>query len=110
MRRDYTGSVSRAPSAYVYLGPRRQDWLLRSAASAGSAVLAGVLLGSLLGRGERRQHASRKTDAARRMHEGAAILALSVLTDSALEHYRASFDNRAMYIAPSVSGLTLANS
>lgn len=46
--------------------------------------------------------------AARRLNWAAAVLASSVLADSALEHYRGSFDNRAMFAAPVVSLLTLA--
>jgi hypothetical protein len=44
--------------------------------------------------------------AARQLNLGAALLALAVLADSAVEHYRGSFRNRAMY-APLVSA-TLA--
>ncbi|SFU23934.1 hypothetical protein [Paraburkholderia aspalathi] len=40
--------------------------------------------------------------AARSFNHGSALLALSVLADSAMEHYRGSFDNPAMY-APLVS-------
>jgi hypothetical protein len=103
MRREYT---ARAPSELVRGEPRRQGWLLRSAAAAGGTLLAGALLGSWLD-GRRVQ---RRTRAIARMREGAALLSLSVMADSALEHYRANFDNRAMYIAPAVSGATLANS
>jgi hypothetical protein len=49
-----------------------------------------------------------RVTAARRLNRGAAMLALSVLADSALEHYRGSFQNRAMYAPLIVSGLTLA--
>lgn len=44
--------------------------------------------------------------AARQLNLGAALLALAVLADSAVEHYRGSFHNRAMY-APLLSA-TLA--
>jgi hypothetical protein len=44
--------------------------------------------------------------AARQLNLGAALLAVAVLADSALEHYRGSYRNRAMY-APLVSA-TLA--
>ncbi|MBV8261220.1 MAG: hypothetical protein JO239_09760, partial [Paraburkholderia sp.] len=36
--------------------------------------------------------------AARTFNHGAALLALSSLTDSAMEHYRGSFENRVMYL------------
>ncbi len=48
--------------------------------------------------------------AARQLNQGAAILALSVLADSAIEHYRGSFDNRAMYAPLVASALALAAS
>jgi hypothetical protein len=48
--------------------------------------------------------------AARQLNQGAAILALSVLADSALEHYRGSFQNRAMYAPLVASALCLATS
>jgi hypothetical protein len=44
--------------------------------------------------------------AARQIHLGAALLALAVLADSAIEHYRGSFHNKAM-VAPLASA-TLA--
>jgi hypothetical protein len=35
--------------------------------------------------------------AARRLNRSSGMLALSVLADSAVEHYRGSFENKAMY-------------
>jgi hypothetical protein len=55
--------------------------------------------------------ASNRTIAVRSAHrlgEASGILALSVLLDSALEHYRGSFKNPAMYTPLVVSALTLA--
>jgi hypothetical protein len=46
--------------------------------------------------------------AARRLNRGSALLAASVLMDSAVEHYRGSFATRAMYTPLLVSALTLA--
>jgi hypothetical protein len=46
--------------------------------------------------------------AARGLNRGSALLALSVLLDSATEHYRGSFANRAMYTPLVVSALSLA--
>jgi hypothetical protein len=46
--------------------------------------------------------------AARRLNRGSALLAASVLMDSAVEHYRGSFTNRAMYTPLLMSALTLA--
>ncbi len=45
--------------------------------------------------------------AARRLNRGSALLAASVLMDSAVEHYRGSFSNRAMYTPLVISALTL---
>ncbi len=42
-------------------------------------------------------HSGMSTQVARRLGLSAALLAGSVLTDSAIEHYRGSFENRAMY-------------
>ncbi len=46
--------------------------------------------------------------AARRLNRAAGMLAFSVLADSAIEHYRGSFANRAMYAPLVVSALALA--
>ena len=48
--------------------------------------------------------------AARRLNRAAGTLALSVLGDSAIEHYRGSFKNKAMFTPLVVSALTLATS
>lgn len=48
--------------------------------------------------------------AAQRLNDAAGILATSVLLDSAVEHYRGSFENKAMYTPLIVSALTLAAS
>lgn len=46
-------------------------------------------------------------DTARTFNRSSALLALSVLADSAMEHYRGSFDNPAMYTPLIVSVLSL---
>ena len=46
-------------------------------------------------------------EASRLLNTAAATLAAGVLTDSAVEHYRAGFHNRAMFIAPAVSAAAL---
>ncbi|HXT80348.1 MAG TPA: hypothetical protein VN702_12340 [Acetobacteraceae bacterium] len=46
--------------------------------------------------------------AARRLNRAAGTLAVSVLMDSAVQHYRGSFENRAMFTPLAVSALTLA--
>lgn len=46
-------------------------------------------------------------DAARTLNRGAGLLATSVALDSALEHYRGDFQNRAMYTPLIISTLSL---
>lgn len=48
--------------------------------------------------------------AGRRLNGSAALLAFSVLADSAVEHYRGSFQNRAMYTPLVTAALTLGAS
>ena len=48
--------------------------------------------------------------AARQLNLGAALLALAVLADSAVEHYRGSFHNRAMYLPLASAALALGGS
>jgi hypothetical protein len=50
----------------------------------------------------------RRADHQRGFRQAAALLSATVLSDSAAEHYRAGFHNRAMFIAPLVAGATLA--
>ena len=71
-------------------------------------VFAGAVGGWLLLRRTGRKNEAKDVAAARALGAGAAVLAFSVATDSALEHYRGSFENRAMFIAPTVSAITLA--
>jgi hypothetical protein len=46
--------------------------------------------------------------AARRLNRAAGVLATSVLADSAVEHYRGSFENRAMFAPLVTAALSLA--
>jgi hypothetical protein len=48
--------------------------------------------------------------AARYLGGAAAILSFSVLSDSALQHYRGAYHNPAMYLPPIIAGASLANS
>jgi hypothetical protein len=114
-----SGTVWRAPSAYVQGRARRGGWLLRSATAAAAALLVGGLAAQGLARWQRGR-ALRRVEAeparqpgaeaaAHHLRQGAAVLSFSVLADSALEHYRGDFQNRAMFIAPTVAGLALAS-
>ncbi len=46
--------------------------------------------------------------AARRLNRAAGVLAASVLADSAVEHYRGAFQNRAMFTPLVTASLSLA--
>lgn len=95
--------------------PRRPDpgWRV------GAAVLAaGLAALGAIGAGRRSRRPAAVTQpgergcatAARQLNGAAAILAFSVLTDSAVEHYRGAYDNPAMYFAPAAAAASLANS
>jgi hypothetical protein len=56
------------------------------------------------------RHPGAIDDAARQLNLGAALLALAVLADSAVEHYRGSFRNRAMYVPLVSASLALGGS
>jgi hypothetical protein len=51
-----------------------------------------------------------RNTAGRKLNLSSGLLALSVLADSGLEHYRGSFQNRLMYLPLGVSAVTLAAS
>ena len=57
----------------------------------------------------RRRRALTRTTS-QQLNDGAAMLALSVLADSAVEHYRGSFQNKAMYAPLAVAALTIGGS
>ena len=66
-------------------------------------------------RRERALQASRaepemRNSVGRKLNLSSALLALSVLADSGLEHYRGSFQNRLMYLPLGVSAVTFAAS
>jgi hypothetical protein len=76
--------------------------------TVGIAVACG--LAALIGtskRADRCAPAQTHVDTARTFNHSSALLALSVLADSAMEHYRGSFDNPAMYTPIVVSTLSL---
>jgi len=57
-----------------------------------------------------RQRRGSRRAVARRLNESSALLALSVLTDSSIEHYRGMFFNRGMVLPIVASALTLGTS
>ncbi|AFZ69305.1 hypothetical protein [Deinococcus peraridilitoris] len=81
---------------------RKRGVLLRALTFGATGGLAGLLImRSLNQEGPGANRVSRHFSAA------ATTLAFSILADSTMEHYRGGFRNRVMYVAPTVSALTL---
>ncbi len=119
------GGVSIAPSRRRAAGTipaqplqRRSSMQRRVGAgvlAAGLAALGAILIYRLTERARKTVPETTEAEpefigAARRLNGAAAILSFSVLTDSAIEHYRGAFHNPAMYTAPAVAAASLANS
>ncbi len=88
---------------------RRIGWVVAAVGLVGVAAVGAFRLV------ERRDEPQLERDreevaAARELGGAAAILALSVLADSGLEHYRGAYNNPAMYVAPSAAAVSLVNS
>ncbi|MDR5784613.1 hypothetical protein QCE63_35030 [Caballeronia sp. LZ065] len=80
----------------------------RTVITIGLGLACGVAaLSRATGRIENEQEKQTHIDTARTFNRSSALLALSVLADSAMEHYRGSFDNPAMYTPLVVSTLSL---
>jgi hypothetical protein len=86
---------------------------------AAAGLLGGLVLGAALRSRSPAQRAAceaikdetpANVKAARRLNRAAGTLALSVLADSSVEHYRGSFENKAMFAPLVVSVLTLGTS
>lgn len=75
------------------------------------AAMAAISLAAVLARKQKQQRSAQSPAtvlAARRLNRAAGTLAFSVLFDSAIEHYRGSFHNKAMYTPLVISSLALA--
>lgn len=81
---------------------------------AGLAALGATAVYRLLEKSRRtvpeKQQEPEHVAAARYLNGAAAVLSFSVLTDSAMEHYRGAYHNPAMYLAPTVAASAFANS
>ena len=80
---------------------------------AGLAALAAIAAYRLLERPRETAPENQEpehVEAARYLNGAASILSFSVLTDSAMEHYRGAYHNPAMYLPPIMAGASLANS
>jgi hypothetical protein len=126
------GELTEAPARHAYWTvpqqplPRRPEFGRRAGVAvlaAGLLTLAAVGAYRIFERAERPAAAAKPpasdtqaaeehdyVPAARRLSAGAAVLALSVLTDSSIEHYRGAFHNPAMGFAPVASAVSLSHS
>jgi hypothetical protein len=83
--------------------PSARPLLAVGLAGLAAGAAAALLLERALKRPKDGEAATRQGLAA-----GAAILALAVALDSGLEHYRGGFENKAMFVAPTLAAATLA--
>jgi hypothetical protein len=89
---------------------RRIGWVVAAVGLAGAAAVGAFRL--LEGRRDdsEPEREREQVEAARQLGGAAAVLAFSVLADSGLQHYRGAFHNPAMYVAPTISAVSLINS
>ena len=69
---------------------------------------AGLIGASAIGLAFGHRNGARPSHAARFAASGAALLAASVLADSAMEHFRGNYKKPAMFVAPTAAAATLA--
>ncbi len=98
--------------------PAERDLLALAGLAVSGLALASIMSARMPQPRPRRAIAARRdrdkrlqtVSVARKLNTAAGTLAVSVLADSAVEHYRGSFKNKAMYTPLAVSALTLATS
>ena len=71
---------------------------------------AGLIGASAIGLALGHRNRARPSHASRLAASGAALLAASVLADSAMEHFRGNYKKPAMFVAPTAAAATLATS
>ena len=89
---------------------RRIGWVVAAVGLTAVAAVGALPADRDAARSRRPSANARQVEAARELGGAAAILAFSVLADSALEHYRGAYHNPAMYVAPSAAAVSLVNS
>jgi hypothetical protein len=72
-----------------------------------ACALAGIATAASLLRSRQRPERFAHIETSRAFNRSSALLAGSVLTDSAMEHYRGSFSNPAMYVPPVMATFSL---
>jgi hypothetical protein len=100
------------PAQGVVYRERTGPPLSNKALVATGAALLGIGLAGALLRRRRAPLPPHRPDGfkncARGLERGAAILAASVIADSAMEHFHGNYDNRGMFLAPLVATATMA--
>jgi len=100
------------PAQGVIYRERTGPPLSNKALVAAGAALLGIGLAGALLRRKRAPLPPHRPDAfkrcARDLGRGAALLAASVVADSAMEHFRGNYDNRGMVLAPLIATATMA--
>lgn len=100
------------PAQSVIYRKRTGPPLSNKALLAAGASLLGIGLAGALLRRRRAPLPPHEPDpfkrCARGLDGGAAMLAASVIADSAMEHFRGNYDNRGMVLAPLVATATMA--
>lgn len=95
-----------------FVGPARPAPRQRQTRLTGKVLLAliggGLVIAGLVGIALGHRSTERVSRATRLAARGAALLAASVLVDSAMEHYRGSYRKRPMIAAPFTAATTLA--
>jgi hypothetical protein len=84
----------------------------RALVAAGLGLLGAGLLGLVARRGRRPSPPAHRADpfenCTRDLNRSAAMLAASVVADSAMEHFRGNYADRAMYLAPLAATASMA--
>ena len=100
------------PAQGVIYRERTGPPLSNKALVAAGAALLGIGLAGALLRRKRAPLPPHRPDAFKRcsrdLGRGAALLAASVVADSAMEHFRGNYDNRGMVLAPLIATATMA--
>lgn len=98
------------PKGGLYAGRTGPPISNKALVAAGAALLGVGLAGALMRR-RRAPLPPHRPDAfrlcARDLNRAAAMLAASVVADSAMEHFRGNYNNRAMYAAPALAAATM---
>jgi hypothetical protein len=98
-------------SELLYADQRRPPVSNRALLAAGLGLLGVGLLGLMARRGHRSpppERADPFENCTRDLNRSAAMLAASVVADSAMEHFRGNYNDRAMYVAPVLAAATMA--